>query len=209
MRSRTIAAVALAAGGLLIPVSLAAPTAAPSLKLTPATLEYGKGTVTLSGVVPDKQAGQEIAILSQACLFTEPAEIATVKSGPGGVFRFRVQPLLNTSFRARSNGATSAPVKVTVRPIVEFEKLAAGRFRVRVLTTNPVFLNGKPVLLQRAVGTKWVTFKQATLVKASPETEITVVSAATIATRASGRLRAFVPAARGCYLSAFSRTIGI
>lgn len=206
MSFRTIAVVAGIAA-LLVPISSAAPTAGPSLKLTPATIEYGKETVTLSGVVPGKRPGQIVSILSQACLFTELAQIATVKSGAGGVFRYRLQPTLNTSFRARSNGATSVAVKVSVRPVVELRRLAAGRYQVRVSTTNPVFLDGKPALLQRAVGAKWVTVKRATLAKASAETAITVLSAATITARTSGTLRALVPAARGCYLAATSATI--
>ncbi len=161
----------------------------------------------LSGVVPGKQPGQVVSILSQACLLTEPAEIATVTSRAGGVFRYHLQPTLNTSFRARSNGATSVAAKVSVRSVVQLRRLAAGRYRVLVSTTNPVFLDGKPVLLQRAVGAKWVTVKQATLTKASNETAVTVVSAATIRVKTSGTLRAMVPAARGCYVASASPII--
>lgn len=207
MRHRTIAIVTSVLAALLVPASFAGSSAAPSLNLTPRTIEYGKELVTLSGVVPGKRAGATVTILSQACLFTEAAEIGTTKSVAGGIFRFRLQPLLNTSFRVRSSGATSAAVKVSVRPTVLLRRVAPGRYRAQVATTNPVFLNGKPVFLQRLAAGKWVTIKRATLAKASPETAITVLSAATLVARTTGTVRALVPAARGCYLPATSNTV--
>lgn len=206
MTSRALA-IAVAVAILVVPISSGAPNAAPSLKLTPRTIEFGKETVTLSGVVPGKRAGQTVSILSQACLFTQPAEIGTVKSKAGGVFTYRLQPLLNTTFRVKANGSTGAGVKVSVRPVVALRRPAAGRYLIQVSTTNPVFLDGKPALLQRAVGAKWVTVKRAILARASPETAITVLSSATVKVKASGTLRALVPAARGCYVAGTSPPI--
>lgn len=181
---------------------------APTLAAAPATLVYGKGGVVLSGVVSSRKAGEEVTILSQPCRFTEPAAIATVRSGPGGAFRFRVQPMLNTTFRVRAEGAVSRAANVRVRPVVALERLRAGRYRAVISTTNPVFLNGRPVLLQRASGTRWVTIKRALLAKASAETAITVLSAATFAVKTSGKLRATVPPTAGsCYLGASSPTL--
>lgn len=181
---------------------------APTLSVAPATIVYGKGGVVLSGVVASRKAGEEVTILSQPCRFTEPSAIATVRSGTGGAFRFRAQPTLNTSFRVRAEGAASRAVNVRVRPIVELKRLRAGRYRAVVSTTNPVFLAGRPVLLQRASGARWVTIKRAALAKASGETEITVLSAATFAVKTTGKLRATVPPTTGsCYLGASSPTL--
>jgi hypothetical protein len=181
---------------------------APTLTVAPATIDYGKGGVLLSGVVASRKAGEEVTILSQPCRFTEPAAIATVRTGSGGTFRFRVQPTLNTSFRARAEGAASRAVNVRVRPIVDLKRLRAGRYRAIVSTTNPVFLAGRPVLLQKASGARWVTIKRAVLAKASAETEITVLSAATFAVKATGKLRATLPPTTGsCYLGASSPTV--
>jgi hypothetical protein len=181
---------------------------APTLAVAPATLVYGKSGVVLSGVVASRKAGEEVTILSQPCRFTEPSAIATVRSTAGGAFRFRVQPMLNTTFRVRAEGAASRPVNVRVRPVVELKRLRAGRYRAVVSTTNPVFLDGRPVLLQRASGKRWVTIKRATLAKASSETEITVLSAATFAVKTTGKLRATVPMTAGsCYLGASSPTL--
>jgi len=206
--SRTLA-LAAATIAVLVPASSAAQKIAPSLTATPATIEFGKGDIMLSGVVPSKRAGEPLSILSQACLFTEPAEIATVTTRAGGAFRFRVQPMLNTSFSVRWNDSVSAAVRVGVRPVVALRRIANGRYRVEVSTTNPVFLNGKTVELQRAVGKRWVTVKRAPLAKASPETAIRVLSAVTISARVTGTVRAKLPQAQaGCYLGATSGSIG-
>lgn len=198
-----------ALAGLAATATQAAPLRAnaPTLAVTPATLDYGKGDVVLSGVVASRQAGEEVTILSQPCRFTEPSTIATVRSGRGGAFRFRVQPMLNTSFRVRAGG-TSRAVNVRVRPAVELKRIRAGRYQVVVSTTNPVFLNGRPVLLQRASGKRWVTITRAVLARASRETEITVLSAATFSVKATGKLRATVPPTTGsCYVGASSPTL--
>lgn len=201
---RRVILVLLVLAALAAPVALAR-TAAPTLAVAPATLVYGKGDVVLSGVVSSRKAGQEVTILSQPCRFTEPAAIATVRTGAGGAFRFRVQPMLNTRFRVRAGGVSSRTVDVRVRPVVDLKRTGTGRYRVVVSTTNPVFLDGRPVLLQRAVGTRWTTVKRALLEKASPETLVTVLSAATISVKTTGTLRATLPASSGsCYLGASS-----
>jgi hypothetical protein len=206
-RSGTLAAICAAV--LVAPASFAASSAAPSLRITPTVIDFGTTGVVLSGVIPSKRAGEKVSILSQPCLFTEAAEIATTTTKAGGAFRFRVQPMLNTRFRVRWNQSLSSFAKVDVRPLVDLERVAAGRYRVEVTTTNPVFLNGKSVELQRAVGARWVTVKRAKLVKASPETAITVISAANITVRTTGRLRARLPTTQArCYLGAASTSIG-
>lgn len=197
-----VGALALAAG------AAAAPTAAPTLGAEPRTLVYGKGEVTLTGVVASKRAGEEVAILSQACLFTEPVQIGTTRSRAGGAFSYRIQPLLNTTFRARTEAGTSGGVRIGVTPIVSVRRIKAGRYRVEVQTTNPVFLDGKLVTLQRRAGKRWVPLARVKLAKASGETAITVLSAGTVSVKATGVLRAFLPAAQArCYLGAASAEI--
>jgi hypothetical protein len=189
---------------------LAAPAsaAAPSLAVTPRVIQYGTGEIVLSGVVSSKRAGETVAILSQPCRFTELSEIGRVQSRAGGEFRYRVQPMLNTIFRVQSSNGVSSRVKVGVRPVIRLTRAAAGRYRVQVSTTNPVFLNGKQVVLQRLAGNRWVAVKRARLVKASPETAITVISAVTIPARVRGTLRVVLPVAQaGCYLGATSNTL--
>lgn len=198
----TVLVLALAAA------AAAAPTAGPTLRATPATIVYGKGDTVLTGVVASRKAGEEVTILSQACRFTEPAPVATVRTTAGGAFRFRIQPMLNTTFRARTAAGTSAAVRIGVKPIVLLSRVRAGRYRIEVQTTNPVFLDGKLVTLQRKAGARWVPLARVKLAKASAETAITVLSAATVSVRATGVLRAVLPAAQaGCYLGAASAEI--
>jgi hypothetical protein len=205
-RARTVALLFVAL--LAAPASTAAPTAAPSLAVSPATIEYGKAEVVLSGIIPSKRSGQVVTILSQPCRFTEASEIGSTRTGAGGSFKYRVQPMLNTSFRVRSAEVASRTVKVGVRPIVELRKVGARRYRIQVATTNPVFLDGKQVILERSDGKRWVAVKRATLAKASAETAITVLSAATVSANVRGMLRATLPASQAaCYLAAKSAPI--
>lgn len=209
IRSRRVCVLAAATATLFaVPASAAAPSTAPSLAVDPATLEYGRGEIILSGVVPSKRAGETVSILSLPCRFTEYAEIGTTTTRAGGAYRYRLQPMLNSRFRVRSDAGTSRAVNVKVSPVVELEKLARGRYRVNVSTTNPVFQHGSRVLLQRLAGNAWVTVKRGTLKKASPETAITVESAVTIAARVTGKIRAVLPAAQAkCYVAGTSRSI--
>jgi hypothetical protein len=199
------AALAAASG---VQASAAAPTAGPSLNAKPGLVEYGRGEVVLSGVVPSRRVGETVSILSRPCRFTEYAEIGTATTRAGGEFRYRLQPMLNTSFRVRAGAGTSRAVRVTVKPVVELEKTAATKYRITVLTTNPVFQNGNQVVLQRSSGSRWVDVKRGTLKKASPETAITVVSAVTLTARVTGTLRAVLPARQAdCYLAGVSKSI--
>lgn len=193
---------------LLVPASVAAPVALPSLAIAPATVEYGRGEIVLSGTVPSKRAGETVSILSLPCRFTEYAEIGTTTTRAGGEYRYRLQPMLNTRFRIRAGAGPSRTVAVTVTPVVEVEKVGRGRYRVEVSTTNPVFQDGSRVLLQRAAGAGWVTAGSGLLKKASPETAITVESAVVIAAKVTGRIRAVLPAGQAkCYLAGTSKPI--
>jgi hypothetical protein len=193
---------------LVVPASVAAPAAVPSLAVAPGLVEYGRGEIVLSGIVPSKRAGEKVSILSLPCRFTEYAEIGTTTTRAGGEYRYRLQPMLNTRFRIRAGSAASRAVAVSVTPVVEVEKVGRGRYRVKVSTTNPVFQDGSSVLLQRAVGAGWVTAGRGTLKKASPETAITVESAVIIAAKLTGQVRAVLPAAQSkCYLAGTSKPI--
>lgn len=207
-RVRVFNMAAVATTLLAVPASMAAPKAEPLLAVAPAAVEYGRGEIVLSGVVPSKRAGETVSILSLPCRFTEYAEIGTTTTRAGGAYRYRLQPMLNTRFRVRAGAAHSRAVAVRVTPVVEVEKVGPGRYRVKVSTTNPVFQDGSRVLLQRAAGARWVTAGQGTLKKASAETAITVESAGIIAARVTGQVRAVLPAAQAkCYQAGTSKPI--
>jgi hypothetical protein len=180
----------------------------PTLGLDSGSVLYGVDTgVTLRGTVPSKRAGQTVMLLSRPCGFTDASRVATLKTGTGGAYEFRIQPGLNTAFSARWKGMTSKAARVNVRPLTALRRVSPGHYRVDVSTTNGVFLAGRQVQLQRASGSHWTTIARATLAKASPETEVTVVSAATFAVHASGaKLRIVVPRT-ACYAGAVSAGI--
>ena len=207
IRTRHVLVAALAAAAA-VQAATAAPATAPTLTVRPPLVEYGRGEVVLGGTVPSRRPGETVSILSLPCRFSEYAEIGTTTTRAGGEFRYRLQPTLNTSFRVRTASGTSRAVRVAVKPIVEVEKTAPTKYRVEVLTTNPVFQHGSHVVLQRLSGGRWVDVRRGMLRKASPETAITVVSAVTLTARVKGTLRAVLPARQAhCYLAGISKSI--
>jgi hypothetical protein len=162
--------------------------------------------VSFSGRIPGAKAGQAVTVFSQACGFDSASPLMTVKTGKGGVYHFRVQPGLNTSFSVRWNGH-SRTILVSVRPSVSLVRESAGRYRVDVSTTNGIFLDGQHVVIQRWRGGRWVSAGGTTLAANSPADEMTAVSSGIYAASLYGvKLRAVVPAT-ACYASATSGTI--
>lgn len=182
-----------------------------TLQVTPRTIVYGDKPVVLTGIVPSRRAGEQVSILSHVpCRFRHAAEIATVQTGPGGSFRYRIRPTLNTAFQVRTGGTASAKISVGVQPAIALRRLRAGRFQVDVTTTNPLFLDGKRVLFQRLVGRRWVTVKRVVLKKSGPELAITSQSSATFSARvpSGSQVRVFLPLAQApCYRAAASAPI--
>ena len=182
---------------------------APTLTVRPSPVAYGKG-ITLTGVVPSKRAGETVTVMSQACGFTASAPIATVRTRRGGVFRYAVEPLINTTFSVRWKAKTSARRAVRVTPGIALEKLAPGRYRAEVYTTNGQFLDGREVLLQRAEAGGWATVAAARLERASSEFELTLTSAVMfdVAVPAGSQLRVELPQSEAtCYSAATSASV--
>ena len=181
----------------------------PTLQLTPGSVAFGK-TVTLSGVVPTRRAGQKVTIFVQACTFKAPVEFATVRTNAKGAYRYSVEPRINTTYSVTWNKRKSVRKAVRVQPGVTLKRVAAGRYRVEVATTNGQFLDGRTVVLQQAKGGGWATVAQGMLERASSEFALTLTSAATIdaTVPAGSQLRAFLPPAQApCYQSNASAAI--
>jgi hypothetical protein len=179
------------------------------LQLDAKGIEYGQPKpLTVTGSIPTGKAGEKVALLSSTCGFKGAAQLATVTTGPGGVFRYRFTPAITATFALRWNGRTSSGKVVRVRPQIGVAKLSGGRYRIDVSTTNGVFLTGTPVTLQMFAGGRWQTVGRAKLAPNSPVDVMTAVSSATIANAAAGRkLRALVPQT-ACYAGAASATLG-
>jgi len=124
-----------------------------------------------------------VTILSWASGFNGLVPIATVSAHAGGAFAYAFHPALGAVYAVSVNGVISPMVRVGVQPLVQLSRTGAGHYRVDVTTTNPLFLAGRKVVLQRATGGRWVTIAKTRLAKSSTETEPTVVSSGSFATR--------------------------
>jgi hypothetical protein len=175
-----------------------------TLKLDAGRLAYGQAKeLTLVGSVPSGKAGEKVALLTATCGFKGAATLATLTTGPGGVFRYRLSPALGAAFAVRWNGITTPMQAVRVQPQIALVKAGGGRYRVDVSTTNGLFLTGTKAAVQALTGGHWKTIATGKLAPNSPVDVMTAVSSATI--KATGKqLRAFVPATT-CYSSAASR----
>jgi len=170
-------------------------------------IDFGKNLV-LSGTIPTHAAGQQVELLNQACGFTEPVTLATVRTGAGGKFHFTLQPMLKTQYTARWNERTSGGRTIGVRPQVTLAKLSGNRYLVSASVGGGQFFTGKPALLQRRAGSRWVTVASTTLKQASDDTALVAVSSGTVAAsvaRGSTVRAAIAQSAVGsCYLPSTS-----
>ena len=190
-----------------------APTTAISLTAgASSTLVVYGGTVTLSGATSSKHSGETVTILSQPFGATQFTAVGSAITDGGGSWSFLVRPKLQTVYQARwkpaATTATSASIKVRVRPQVLLRVKAASGRTVTFFTKARGVRNfaGKVVSLQRrnAFG-QWVILKKATL---------TSTSAVTFKARlpkGRSRVRMFMPKLQAGpgYLAGISRTLSL
>jgi plastocyanin len=149
--------------GVVVVTKTGPPPAAGSLTLSASRLQivYG-GTVTLSGTVSSKQAGEKVAVLAEAYGSSSFASIAGVTTGAGGSWSYTAKPTIRTGYQAKWKNATSATATVGVRPLVTFHVLTGGRFSTKVVAARS--FAGRYVQFQRrsSLG-QWVTLKRVRL----------------------------------------------
>jgi plastocyanin len=196
-----------------ITVKAGPPGSTLSLTATPKLVPYG-GQSTLSGRLATGQSGQKVEISTQECNASAMTGLTTVTTTTSGAYTFAVQPKRNTSYQAKFKSSSSTTVVVKVKPRVTLRKLAARKFRVRVLATDT--FAGKFVLFQRwsTVKRRWITVRSVVLhAGASVTTPInpTSVSTATfrVKLRARPRVRALLTQAQAgtCFAGSASATI--
>ena len=120
---------------------------------------YGN-SVTLSGQINSKLAGQQVTITQQTHGQPSPLVLATVITGAEGTFSFVTKPKILTSYQASWNGARSLVAATAVKPAISFgrnngfvTRVYAGRSMAR-----------KTVQLQRlSQFGQWVTIKRVSL----------------------------------------------
>jgi plastocyanin len=175
----------------------------------PNPIVYG-GSVTLSGAVSSRQAGQTVNVFAKPFGQTQFATVGSATTGPNGAWSFVVKPRLQTAYEARWKPTgplvTSPQTMVNVKPQVGLTKKAAvGRivtFFTKVRGARS--FAGKYVNLQRrnSLG-RWVNLKRVTLSSTSARTFKVRLP------RGRSRVRVFMPAAQAApgYLAGTSRVL--
>jgi plastocyanin len=179
------------------------PPAAGSLTLSASGLQIVCcGTVTLSGTVSSKQAGEKVTVLAEAYGSSSFASIAGVTTGAGGSWSYTAKPTIRTGYQAKWKNATSATATVGVRPLVTFHVLTGGRFSTRVVAARS--FAGRYVQFQRrsSLG-QWVTLKRVRLNASSAAVFRTTPPRGT----STLRIAMSVNQAGNGYLAGTSRTI--
>jgi hypothetical protein len=174
----------------------ASPAESISLDIDHAIAIY-RGATTLSGLVSNGQAGQEVTIMQRRLPFgrhAEAREVATVRTDADGAFSLTVHPFINTLYTATTGQARSDAVGVKVRPRLRLTHFGPHRFRFRALAVRSFV--GKYVFVQRWNRRKqvWVTTRRVYLRTAATGVSPTIVSSTTFRAR-PGRvlIRMFMP----------------
>ena len=157
----------LAALSTLLLAPAAAGTAAgpPSvtIALSRPHVVYG-GSVTLSGKVSDKKAGQSAQLMAEAYPATTFSPLGSpLPTTAGGRWSEAVKPTIETSYQATWKNATSSTVTVKVRPLITLtlDNLSTGTFSTKVTAARQFV--GKFVLVQRLGSSGVATLKKVTL----------------------------------------------
>ena len=121
---------------------------------------YG-GRVRLTGVVPTRQANEQVVVFLQAYGEASLHSVATVLTAADGSWSYVVQPQIVTTYQASWRGGMSAPVTVAVHPRVTLTRTRSGNFLTQVVAGRS-FVH-RVVQLQRQRNGRWVTIKRVRL----------------------------------------------
>jgi len=132
-------------------------TAGVTLAVAARAVTYG-GRITLAGVVPTHQAGEQVIVFAQPYGGGSFHSVTTVLSGVGGAWSYTARPEITTAYEASWKGGITAPVTIGVHPRITFTRLPDGHFVVRVLGGGS--FAHRLVQLQRRVGSRWTTLRR-------------------------------------------------
>jgi len=105
---------------------LAYPAHALSLSTSAFKIVYGK-SFNLSGRLSATKPGLGVAILARPFMQAEAQQVATVRTGTGGRWSYRITPPFTTSYQARWGNATSRTLTIGVRPAMLVRMLSGDR----------------------------------------------------------------------------------
>jgi plastocyanin len=142
-------------------VVVTGPAPAVTIAATAPILIFGQGT-TISGQVSNGQANERVTVYGQPYGNQSSFLIATLLTGPNGVWSVGVKPDLLTTYSARWKGTVSANVSVNVRPKIGFSVNRRGLAAIKVRTARS--MAGHRVYIQRFTRFhEWVKFRRVVL----------------------------------------------
>ncbi len=164
------------------------------------------GTVTLTGTVSNKKAGETVTIVQLPYGQTTKQVVATLQTTTGGTFSFTVSPQLNTTYQAQWKTLESSVI-VQVQPAIKLPFVSRSGYFHFYVTAGTSFA-GRTVYLQRfTLARVWVNIRALSLGSKSGRL-ISVRFVRSIIPRGRWSIRVFMPASEmgGGYLDSWSGT---
>src|SRR5881275_3090962 len=123
--------------------------AAPQISLAASApvVKFGT-TVTLTGTVSNKKAGETVTLVQLPFGQTTKQVVATLQTTSGGTFSFTVTPQLTTTYQAQWPGKSESSVTVQVQPVIKLPFVSRTGFFHFYVTAGQSFA-GRFVTLQR------------------------------------------------------------
>ena len=135
------------------------PPPATSLTASSAVVTYGD-TTRLAGAITTAVANETVAIFARKQNQPSYVQIATVLTGPGGVWGLDVRPGIATNYLARFRGVETGAIGISVRPRV---RLSASRTHLFAKVQSDVSFAGRWLVLQRRTANGWVGVRRLQL----------------------------------------------
>ena len=171
MRRILLLLAAALAASAVVGIAAAGKSASVSISAARPAVTYG-GSVKLSGVVSNHQAGEHVVILGRPYGVPTFTEVASADTVAKGAWSYMASPQIQTTYKAMWNAVMSHAVTVKVRPRIQLalssRTARRGTFTVEV-DGNRSF-SGKYVLVQRLTLSGPVTVKHVVLGASSSAT---------------------------------------
>jgi plastocyanin len=164
------------------------------------------GSVTLTGTVSNKRAGQTVTLVQLPYGQTTKQVVATLQTTTNGAFTFAVTPQVYTQYQAQWSTSESS-VFVQVQPMIKLPFVSKSGYFHFYVTAASSFA-GKTVFLQRfTLAHQWVNIRALQLGSKSGRL-ISVRFVRSVVPRGRWSIRVFMPASEmgGGYLDSWSGT---
>jgi plastocyanin len=177
-----------------------------SLVASAAVVKFG-ASVTLSGAVSTKKAGESITLVQLPYGQTTKQVVATLQTTTGGAFSFNVTPQVSTTYQAQWPNRSESSVTVQVQPMIKLPFVSKSGYFHFYVTAASSFA-GRTVYLQRfTLAHQWVNIRALKLGAKSGRL-MSVKFVRSIVPRGRWSIRVFMAATEmgGGYLDSWSGT---